>query len=238
MNVLAIGNSFSSDATRYLHAIARENGVKLEVANLYIGGCSLERHYRNMLSGERAYELCYNGNHTGFSVSMQEALLNREWDVITLQQASHFSFDKASYQPYITELAAFVRKYQPRAKILIHQTWAYEDGSARLHDVAGFGTSVGMLGGIKDAYAEAAKAINADGMIPSGEMFAALLKNGVPKIHRDTFHASFGLGRYALALLWYHILTGKSVKDDRFCDFDEPVTNYEQKLVRETVDSF
>ena len=238
MNVLAIGNSFSSDATRYLHALAREDGMKIEVANLYIGGCPLEKHYRNMLSGERAYDLHYNGSETGFFVSMQEALVNRQWDVVTLQQASNFSFDKTSYQPYITELAAFVRKYQPKARLLIHQTWAYEDGSARLHDVAGFGTSAGMLGGIKEAYAEAASSVNADGIIPSGEMMAALLKNGIPKVHRDTFHASFGLGRYALALLWYHVITGKSVVNDRFCDFDEPVTQYEQRIVRETVDSF
>lgn len=238
MNVLAIGNSFSQDATRYLHDIARENGVRIEVANLYIGGCSLERHYRNMLSGERAYELQYNGHETGFPVSMQEALLNREWDVVTLQQASHYSFDSASYDPYIAALADYVRRCAPRAKLMIHQTWAYEDGSDRLHDVAGFGTAVGMLGCIKEAYAAAAKTARADGMIPSGELFAALLKNGVPKVHRDTFHASLGLGRYALALLWYRRLTGNSVLNDCFSLFDEPVTNYEQKIVRETVETF
>ena len=238
MNVLAIGNSFSTDATRYLHDIARENGVKIDVANLYIGGCPLERHYRNMLSGERAYDLHYDGHETGFHVSMQEGLLNRQWDVVTLQQASHFSFDKASYQPYITELAAYVRKCAPKARIYIHQTWAYEDGSARLHDIAGFGTSVGMLGGIKEAYAEAAAAIKADGIIPSGEMFGALLKNGIPKIHRDTFHATFGLGRYALALLWYHILTGKPVRNDKFVSLDEPATSYELQVVRDTVNMF
>ena len=60
MNILAIGNSFSQDATRYLHGIARADGVTLEVVNLYIGGCSLERHYRNMMADTRAYELQYN----------------------------------------------------------------------------------------------------------------------------------------------------------------------------------
>ena len=70
MNILAIGNSFSQDATRYLHQIAAADGVTLHVANLYIGGCSLEHHYRNMLSGERAYELQYNGQLTGFQVSL------------------------------------------------------------------------------------------------------------------------------------------------------------------------
>ena len=44
MKVLAIGNSFSEDATRYLHDIAKADGVALEVANLYIGGCPLDRH--------------------------------------------------------------------------------------------------------------------------------------------------------------------------------------------------
>ena len=54
MNILAIGNSFSQDATRYLQKIARADGEKISVINLVIGGCSLERHYLNMLSGERA----------------------------------------------------------------------------------------------------------------------------------------------------------------------------------------
>ena len=62
MQLLAIGNSFSSDATRYLHGIARAGGVPLQVTNLYIGGCSLERHFRNMHSDARAYDLQCNGH--------------------------------------------------------------------------------------------------------------------------------------------------------------------------------
>ena len=67
MNVLSIGNSFSEDATRYLHEIARADGERVNTANLYIGGCSLETHYKNMTSGDRAYKLQYNGQNTGFS---------------------------------------------------------------------------------------------------------------------------------------------------------------------------
>ena len=118
MKVLAIGNSFSADATRYLHDIAKADDVTLEVANLYIGGCPLDRHYRNMLSGAKAYELQYDGHMTGFSVSLDDALLNRSWDVVTLQQASPRSFDKASYFPYIQALAEHVRTCQPTAKLL------------------------------------------------------------------------------------------------------------------------
>ena len=41
MNILSIGNSFSQDAQRYLHDIAKADGVVLSAFNLYIGGCPL-----------------------------------------------------------------------------------------------------------------------------------------------------------------------------------------------------
>lgn len=238
MNVLAIGNSFSQDATRYLHAVARADGVSLDVANLYIGGCPLERHFRNMHSGERAYELQYNGSETNFFVSLKEALLNRQWDVITIQQASHLSFDPASYTPYAARIAACIRELAPKARLMLHQTWAYEDGSERLRNVAGYDTAAHMLADIKTAYASVCAEISADGLIPSGELLAGILAGGVPKIHRDTFHASLGLGRYALALLWYHTLTGRPVTGNTFDDLDEPAPSEQMRFVREYVDSF
>lgn len=236
MNILAIGNSFSEDATRYLHGIARADGERLSVVNLYIGGCSLERHYRNMLSDERAYELQYNGNKTGFYVSLSEALLNRKWDVITLQQASHQSFDTKSYEPYLGELAAYVRKCSPKARIYIHQTWAYEADSNRLVNVARYETPESMLADVVKAYDSAARSINADGIIRSGELFARLLASGVESVHRDTFHASLGLGRYALGALWYGTLCKRTVADNSFCDFDVDIPSEKISIVKECVD--
>lgn len=238
MKVLAIGNSFSADATRYLHDIAKADGVTLEAANLYIGGCPLDRHYRNMLSGAKAYELQYDGHMTGFFVSLDDALLNRSWDVVTLQQVSSRSFDKASYSPYIQALAEHVRACQPMAKLLIHQTWAYEAASDKLLLTAGYETPDAMLADIRTAYSEAAAEIRADGIIPSGELMGKLLENGIPKVHRDTYHAGFGLGRYALGLLWYRMLTGASVMDNTFCSFDQPVTEEERQIAKACAESF
>ena len=50
MNILAIGNSFSQDATRYLKQIGDSSLTDLYVVNLYIGGCPLERHADNPTS--------------------------------------------------------------------------------------------------------------------------------------------------------------------------------------------
>lgn len=236
MKVLAIGNSFSQDATRYLHQIARKGQVPMEVTNLYIGGCPLERHFRNMMADSRAYTLQYNGMSTGFSVSIKEALLNRSWDVVIVQQVSGQSFKEESYYPYINELTDYVRRCVPNAKIVVHQTWAYEQGSAKLES-AGFADHKDMFVGLKNAYALAAEKIRADGIIASGEMFQYMLANGFEKVHRDTFHASYGAGRYALGLLWYRMLTGESVLENTFCDFDEPVTEEEIRIIKSYVES-
>jgi len=239
MNILAIGNSFSEDATRYLHNIARADGERINVVNLYIGGCTLDRHYRNMLSGDRAYELQYNGFKTGFTVSLSEALLNRSWDVVTLQQASLSSFKPDSYRPYIEELAAYVRKCAPKAKLYMHETWAYEDGSDRLEKLAGYSSAAAMAKDVVAAYTAAASLIGASGVIPSGELFMKLLTedNGISVIHRDTFHASFGIGRYALGLLWYRALTKKDVIGNAFRDFDEPIPEDTVAVIQRAVQS-
>lgn len=238
MRILAIGNSFSQDAARYLRGAAVRAGLNIEVANLMIGGCPLERHYRNMLSGEKAYMLEYNGCYTGFNVSLNEALLSSHWDVITIQQVSHFAPKYHTYTPYIAELAAYIRRCAPNAKLIIHQTWAYEEGSARLTEELKYEKSADMLSDIVACYNKAAEEIKADGVIPSGEMMYKLSQSGIDKVHRDTFHASFGAGRYALALLWLRTLCKVSVTGNSFADFDAPVTDEEKKIVWKVVDSF
>lgn len=239
MRILAIGNSFSEDATRYLNQAALRQGVKLDVANLMIGGCSLEMHYQNMLSGAEKYFLDFNGVRTGFMVSLSEALLCSHWDVITIQQVSNQApfYDKY-YTPYIQELAAYVRKCAPKAKLMIQQTWAYEEGSARLTQELKYEKSADMLKDIVESYNKAADAIGADGIIPSGEMMYKLSNSGIGKVHRDTFHASLGVARYALALLWLRKLCKIKVTGNSFSDFDVPVTDEEKTVVWGVVDSF
>jgi hypothetical protein len=238
LRILAIGNSFSEDATRYLHQIARAQGVNLEVCSICIGGCSLERHYRNMLDNKKEYLLQFNGYFTGFEVSLREALLSREWDVVTIQQVSHLSFKKETYYPYITALCDYIRQCQPHAKILLQETWAYEDGSDRLTQIAGYEASKDMLKDIKSVYSSVAREEDLDGVIPSGTLMGMMLDRGIERVHRDTFHASLGLGRYAVALLWFRMLTGKSVITNSFRDFDLPVDGREIGIAKECVESF
>ncbi|MBQ3562568.1 MAG: DUF4886 domain-containing protein [Clostridia bacterium] len=235
MQILSIGNSFSQDAQRYLSKIARANGEFIQSFNLFIGGCPLSTHYRNMLNEKANYMLEMNGVGTGFYVSLKEALLTRDWDVITIQQVSNLSPKYENFQPYLNEVIEYVRKMVPKAKIAVHQTWAYEEGSARLINELKYNSYKDMLCDLISSYKKAAEDINADFIIPSGEVFGAMVENGIGKIHRDTFHASFGVGRYALGLTWYKFLTGKDVLEDKFNDFDVEVTPEEIEVARKCV---
>ena len=128
MNILSIGNSFSQDAQRYLHKLAKASGVDLYTANLYIGGCSLETHARNIENDIPAYEYQVDAKALAMT-SIKSALLCEDWDVVSVQQVSSLSGIYDSYFPYIDTVIAEVRKYRPNARIVFHRTWAYNYGS-------------------------------------------------------------------------------------------------------------
>ena len=165
---------------------------------------------------------------------LRERHLGRHWDILVLQDQSFNPVDR--YEDFLAGAKALQQLLQPE-KLLLYQTWAYEDGSDRLYNVAHFGTAAEMFAAVEDAYAFAAQTIGADGIIPSGKLFRSLLDNGIEKIHSDTYHASLGLGRYALGLLWYRTLTGNSVAGNDFHHFDVPIPEEQSQIAKKCVDS-
>ncbi len=237
MRILSIGNSFSQDATHYLHQIARADNVDLDTVNLFIGGCSLQTHYLNILGDNPSYELQLNGSCSSVLVSIRQALIQNgssQWDAVTIQQVSHLSPHYETYRPYADLIVKEIRKYCPHTKIFIHQTWAYEDGCVRMKEL-GYSNAASMFADIQAAYAELAQDVGADGIIPSGQVMQEALKRGIPKVHRDSFHASLGLGRYLLGLTWYRFLTGRNISMNSFHEFDQPIPEREVELAKEVV---
>lgn len=233
MKILAIGNSFSEDACRYIHKIAAADGKSFKTVNLYIGGCPLKTHYYNILENNAAYDFQFNGESTRLKVSIKQVLMSDDWDAVTFQQVSQAAPHFATYEPYLSALADYVRTYLPHTNFYMHQTWAYEADSERLKN-AGFETPQKMLEHIRAAYQAAADRIGACGIIPSGDAMFRALENGMETVHRDTFHASLGFGRYLLGLVWYGFFTGNSVKHIPFDAFDVPVSEKEREIAART----
>ncbi len=140
LKVLMIGNSFSICNLKQMPHVAKSMGLKLDLASLYIGGCSLERHWNNVVASTNAAFKPYRFDRTtdGVKVAVKGtanipgALVLEKWDVVTIQQASHFSWRPETYHPFGDRLIAKIRELAPQAKILVQETWSYPPWDRRL----------------------------------------------------------------------------------------------------------
>ncbi|MBQ9953133.1 MAG: DUF4886 domain-containing protein [Clostridia bacterium] len=257
LKILAIGNSFSQDATVYFWGIANSYGVEnVVVENLSIGGCSLDTHYENITNNNAAYGYYkWTSANGGVSVngenkSIAEALAEEDWDIITLQQASGenlvFSTEDATkYDPTagepidtyskLDEIIAYLQENKPNAKILWHMTWAYGIGSTHKAFAAYGNDQMVMYNSLLDRAQELTETHNAlEGVLPSGAAIQnlrgfALLDSAKSgtTITRDGYHLNKGIGRYTAALTWYCYITGADPREVNCIPDNEYATDIE-----------
>lgn len=219
LKILAIGNSFSEDATRYLHQLASAAGIQTKIVNLFIGGCPLERHWKNIETGEAAYSYHLNGIITERKVSIDEVLAEEDWDIITTQQASGDSGWINTYEPFLGLMLAHIKEKAPNAKLYMQETWAYEIDSAHGSFMRYNRNQQEMYEKLHDCYTQMAAKYALE-LIPSGSVIQKVrtlpefhVQGGGLSLCRDGFHMSYGYGRYLLACIWLKKLTGISLKN-------------------------
>lgn len=222
MKILAIGNSFSRDATAYLHQVLTDCGVENRIVHLCIGGCPLERHWRNIEQNRSDYEYQRNGQIVERRVSIQQVLAEEEWDIIVTQQASHDSGWIESYEPFLGKMLEYIREKQPNARLMLHETWAYASDSVHPRFVRYNHSQKEMFERLYNAYHTMADRYHLP-LIRSGELVQALRATemfdediGRHAICRDGFHMGLIYGRYALGCLWAKMLWGLTLKDNSF----------------------
>lgn len=227
MKLLSIGNSFSQDAQKYLYQLSQMVGFDIDNTNLFYPGCSLKQHWDFFVNNEQVLTLEKRGVSCEQKISLGEALELDTFDVITLQQASHFSGVPKTYIPHLQNLAEVVRQKQPNAKIYFHQTWAYEKDFDRPHFERYDRNQHEMFRRLVDASEMASIILDAP-IIPSGTVIQTLrdtvsefdVENGGISLSRDGFHLSLGYGRFAAAATWLRTLCGKPIEIDSFNNFD------------------
>ena len=174
VKLLTIGNSFADYPIGFLPALAKAGGKEIVIGRANIGGCSLERHARNLALAEagnpagRAYKSFVDPT-TGKKrpVTLPEALAAAPWDIVTLQQWSRESFKPETYHPAVDQLIAAIRKYAPQAEIVIQETWSYRTDHPIFHHDDGF-TQQKMYDGLRAAYHQLA-AETGFRIIPTGD---------------------------------------------------------------------
>ncbi len=207
--VLAIGNSFSEDATRYLYQIAEGCGAtEIVIGNLYIGGCTLNTHWNNAKDNRAAYTYFKNTDgqwRSSANQTMLTGLEDEEWDMVTLQQASGVSGAADTYNSDLDNLIAYVKGHMKAgAKLYWHMTWAYQ-GDSNHGDFGRYDRNqMTMYRAILDAVQTKIVTNNAfDGVIPAGTAIQNARTSFLgDTLTRDGYHLSEGIGRYVAGLTW------------------------------------
>lgn len=218
IKLLAIGNSFSDDAIEhYLYGLAKANGDSIIIGNMYIGGCSLERHYKNALNNtnDYSYRKITNGEKIVTSdFRLIDAIIDEEWDFISFQQVSSLSGIFESYFPYLDDLLEYVKKHSTNndVQFVLHATWAYAQASTHPGFANYNNYQAEMYNAIIDASSRAADKAGIKIIIPAG----TAIQNGRTSslgdtFCRDGFHLELTYGRYTASCAWYEKLFGNSV---------------------------
>ena len=210
VRILAIGNSFSQDAVeQYLHELAEAEGISTIIGNMFIGGCSLERHVKNARDNAPAYAYRKIGTdgkkREKGKMSLETVLADEDWDYVSLQQASPFSGMYETYEASLPELIEYVKARLPKkTKLMLHQTWAYASTSRH----SGFKNyncnQLTMYQAIADAVKKAAKANKIKIVIPSGTAIQNARTSFIgDHLNRDGYHLDVKIGRYTAACTWF-----------------------------------
>ena len=214
--MLCIGNSFSWDAVEQeLVPLCDEKNVQVEIHNLYYGGCSLQQHAEFLLKDTAAYShrVCTNAEPRVIkdTISLRQALQDGDYDYISLQQASHDSGIRSTYEPWLSMLVDTIRAYQPNARICWMQTWAYSQDSKHPDYPRYHNNQQEMWDSIVACTPKQLPVIPCGAAI----QLARQTKLG-DSLCRDGYHLNYVYGRYTAACVWYEMITGKDVRCNRY----------------------
>ena len=216
LKVLGIGNSYTVCLMRELPHIAADMDAPLDLMVANIGGCTMEKHVRLMDAdpGSRKwYCTCsYTGGdapkiRNGSHAALRDALLADDWDVVTIQQASHESWRPESYRPWGDNLVGRIRALCPKAEILVQETWSDHPGCNRL--VKWNMSSEEMYARLHAAYADFARPYGLR-VIPTGTAVEKARGFGMMQKKVNDPHLN-RTGEFLQGLVWTEKLFGKDV---------------------------
>lgn len=206
-SALFIGNSYSDDTISLAYNAALSAGFEnIEIADLYVGGCSVDQHIGYAQSDAAVYEFrCFDGKgnlRTTEGSTMEYGVKYRNWDYIVLQQASRYSGVTESYAN-IGTLIDYVKNINTDVKFAFNMTWAYALNSEN----PGYSYYGGQQKIMYDAIVDAVQtAIVPDKrftvIIPAGTAIQNVRSSfiGDTLTRDDSDHLTYDLGRYTAAL--------------------------------------
>ena len=223
VRVLCIGNSFSEDAVeQHLFNLAQAGGKQIIIGNLFIGGCSLERHLNNAINDLPQYKyrkIGLDGKRVETKeVTLAHGLADEPWDYVSFQQQSGIS---GKYETWVKSLPALIEYVKARvpatANLVIHQTWAYDTTSDH-NDFKNYDhDQMKMFNSIVDAVIRTSEFTGVEMVVPCGTAIQNARTTSLRDyLTRDGYHLHKIYGRYVAACTWYEKLFNKKVVGNKY----------------------
>lgn len=220
LRILAVGNSFSADAVEQnLWELLDAADIPAVVGNVYAPGSYLAHHW-NRAVGDKAeyryFKRTEEGSVSLESQTLSQGVLDEQWSIISLQQASDLSGMYDTYFPYLPDLMEWIEE-RSDAEIVFHQTWAYPANST--HDAfANYGKDqMMMFEAIVDAVSRATEACGIKTVIPVGTAVQNARTSRLgDTLNRDGLHLELTYGRFLAACVWFETLTGLDVRKNPY----------------------
>ena len=220
LKVLMIGNSFADDTIDWAYEVATSAGIpasNVTVADIYIGGCSLDTHWSNAQNNSASYDFRIDkqGSPTTASgkVTMEYAIKYTDWDFITMQQASGSSGLPSAYSN-LDNLIRYVKNLatNPNVKLVWHQTWAYQQNSTH-GDFAKYDKNqTTMYNAILSTMQSQVLGKDLVAIIPNGTAVQNARTSFIgDNLTRDGYHLNLQYGRYIASLNLVKVLTGRNI---------------------------
>lgn len=223
VKILAIGNSFSEDAVEeHLSGLIRAEGLEVILCNMYIGGCSIERHVNNLRDNKPDYryrKFDVDGTMTEeYGYTLERVLAEEDWDFVSVQQASHFSGQPESYA-LLPELVEYVRARVPEdAVIMFHQTWAYSPDSTHSQFYRYDNDQMKMYNAIVATVMQEVPKSGIELIIPAGTAIQNARTSHLGNdLTSDGYHLSRPHGRYIASCTWLEAVLGVNPLGNTYC---------------------
>ena len=219
LKLLAITSSFGLNTTDLLYDVAKAEGcTDIIVGQLYVSGCTLEKHADFAKNNTNAYR--YYKNSTGQwevfqEVSLRAGLEDEAWDIIFIQQSAAQSGLGDTYKDYLDQIFPYINAYKtnPNAKFIWNMTWAYEKNSDQPVFKNQFNNDQDYM------YASIVKVLK-EKILPRTE-FSAIIPTGTAiqnvrtsyigdTLTKDTLHLN-NLGKVIASYTLFSVLVGKEL---------------------------
>ncbi len=212
MKIVSIGNSFSCNIHRVSHQVAAAAGADLQLVNAHHSGCTMLMHSGYIRNNEPAYHRYENGVKVVENVTLDSILSSGTFDYVTIQPGSG-GWKKYGRIPddfpYIHEIIATAKRYQPQATIVYNHYWADSDCSTRTVFAEFFRFDRRKMLDWWQGYADRAAALpDVRFVCPCGRAIEEAYPEFRCRLYKDDGYHLGPVGEYLEACLWTEYFGG------------------------------